>query len=185
MRSERDRVVPKSLGLRRRSAWWLGLLGLMGVLALFLSLRAGRRPEDVAGRETTITKAELARDQGVTVSGAAGAACSSHAGCADGALCTRAHCEPITLATTECRDARVRFARGVAELSSTADVTVERTARCLKANHTPLLAIEPSTDTRLSTEENDRLTDLRRSAVRRALEQRGVAADRLGAVGLD
>lgn len=172
-----------SLGLRRRTSWWLALLALLTALLLFLALRVGRRP-DSASREPTLTRAEIERKQGGETTGAAGPPCTSHVSCAEGALCTRGHCVSITPRTTECRDAMVRFARGTVELSSHADAAVELTARCLKANHTPALAIEPSSDPSRSAHDNEQLTQTRRAAVRRALEQRGITADRLTEIGL-
>lgn len=110
--------------------------------------------------------------------GAAPPACTTHASCAEATLCTRGRCEPITPATTECRDAMIRFARGATTLSSSAEVAVEGAARCLKANREPALSVEPSRDSSRSAEENEALTTARVDSVRHALEQRGVAPER-------
>lgn len=167
----------------RASAWWMALVaGLVGVFAA-LAFLADRRP-DAAPRETTTTRAEIAREAGVEVSGAAGAPCASHISCAEGALCTRGACAPITNATTECRHVMVRFARGTSVLSSVALGEVERAARCLAANREVALSIEPSSDVSRTSQENEALTVGRRAAVRAALDERGVSRDQLKALGL-
>jgi outer membrane protein OmpA-like peptidoglycan-associated protein len=175
--------MAQSLGLRKRASWWLGLLGLLIGVLLFLLFMKERRPKS-ASRETTTTGAEVRPHAGAEVIGAAGPACASHTSCAAEQLCTRGHCEPITARTTECRDAMIRFASGATELSSSAELAVERAARCLKANRTPQLAIEPSNDPNLSKQGNERLTETRRSNVRHALEQRGITSERLTEIGL-
>jgi outer membrane protein OmpA-like peptidoglycan-associated protein len=167
----------------RSSAWWVALVaGLVGVLVTLVFF-AQRRPES-AGRETTTTRAEIAREAGVQVMGAAGSPCASHISCAEGALCTRGSCEPITSATTECRHVMVRFARGTSALSSFAQAEVERVARCLQAHRDVALSIEPSSDVSRTSNENEALTIDRRAAVRDALDQRGVSREQLKAVGL-
>ncbi|MBX3203545.1 MAG: hypothetical protein KF764_00690 [Labilithrix sp.] len=160
-------------GRRNRSLWWLGVLGLLAFVALFVLVRMSRRPES-ASRETTTTGAE------VPGTGAAGPACAEHTSCEGGALCTRGRCAPITERTTECRDVMVRFASGASELSSSAEVALERFARCRKAGRATTLAIEPSRDPSRSPRDNEALTDARVALVRRALEARGLAPDTLG-----
>lgn len=166
----------------RSSAWWIGLvLGLIGVF-IILVFFAQRRPESAS--RTTTTRAEIARDAGIMVMGAAGAPCASHISCAEGSLCTRDHCEPITTATTECRHVMVRFARGTPALSSFALADVERAARCLRADRNVALSVEPSSDVSRTSHENEDLTIARRAAVRDALDQRGVSREQLKALGL-
>ena len=152
---------------RARSSWWLGVLGLLAFVALFVVTRAHRRP-DTASRETTTTGAEAPG------TGAAGPACEEHTSCGADELCTRGRCAPITALTTECRSVTVRFARGADELSSTAEVALERFARCRRAGRQPALSIEPSLDPARTADENDALTSTRHAVVRRALEARGL-----------
>lgn len=171
---------PRSL---RIASWGLGVVAVLAVILLLLLFMKERRP-DSASRETTTTRAEIAADSGVEVTGAVGPACARHANCSDSALCTRGRCVEITSATTECRDAMVRFARWATELSTSAENEVDRAARCMKANRDPTLAIEPSRDPTLPPERNAELTEARRSTVIRALEQRGVPRERLNAMGL-
>ncbi|MCW5832626.1 MAG: hypothetical protein KIS78_09475, partial [Labilithrix sp.] len=145
---------------RARSLWWLGVLVLLALVALFVVVRADRRP-DTASREATTTGAEV--EPGT---GAAGPACETHTGCGDDELCTRGRCEPITALTTECRSVTVRFARGAEELSSSAEVAIERLARCRRAGRQPALEVEPSLDPGRTTDENEALTAARRAVVR-------------------
>jgi outer membrane protein OmpA-like peptidoglycan-associated protein len=167
------------LGLRRRASWWLGILAVFaGVLAFSLFMK-WRRPPGSASRETTTTGAELESGGKSDLPGGAGPACESHAACAKGALCTRGRCAPITSRTTECRQVMVRFARGTSTLSSAAENEVERATRCFEANREPTVVIEPSSDPTGSREQNEALTKARVSTVRNAIEQRGVAPERL------
>jgi outer membrane protein OmpA-like peptidoglycan-associated protein len=170
-------VVAKRRGLRARVALWLGFFWLLAAVVLVIVLE-GRRREALRGEATT-TGAELGRGSDAALTGAAGPACDGHASCAKGALCTRGRCEPITATTPECRDAIVRFARGTSEISSTAEAAIEGAARCFDADREPTVAVEPSRDPSRSARENDELTEARVVAVRRALEQRGVAPERL------
>ncbi|MBX3191891.1 MAG: OmpA family protein [Labilithrix sp.] len=162
----------------RGAAWWMALAGalaaLLGII-LLLFLLTRLRPER-AGVETTLTAADAG-------TGAAGPPCEAHATCAAGALCTRGRCAPITPETTECRSALIRFARGATELSASAEGEIERAARCALTRHDMRLAIEPSIDAARSPRENEDLTKARQSAVRRALERRGVSPERLRAMG--
>ena len=77
----------------------------------------------------------------------------------------------------------VRFARGTSTLSSPAENEVERAARCFEANQEPTVVIEPSVDS-TSRQENEALTKARVSTVRNAIEQRGVARERLDRSGV-
>jgi outer membrane protein OmpA-like peptidoglycan-associated protein len=77
----------------------------------------------------------------------------------------------------------VRFARGARELTSFAEAEVERAARCFRANREPRVAIEQSGDGTASAEANEELTKARVTAVQRALEQRGVPAAEVRALG--
>jgi hypothetical protein len=119
----------------------------------------------------------MERDVDAPITGAAGAACTSHVGCALGDLCVRGHCAAITPQTTECRTANIRFARTTAELSSVAEMTVERAARCIKAGSSPTISYEESSDPLTTTEDNEALSRARRGNVRTALEKRGVPAE--------
>ena len=175
--------MTQSRGLRKKAGWWLATAVVLAGVALFVVLMKSRRPES-ASRETTTTRAELAADAGIVLPGAAGPACESRATCAKGALCTRGRCEVITSRTTECRDVMVRFPRGASELSSSAGDAVERAARCLSADRQPTIAIEPSNDPSRSPGDNEALTKARVSAVKRALDQRGVAPERLEKTGV-
>jgi hypothetical protein len=78
----------------------------------------------------------------------------------------------------------VRFARGTSSLSSLAVIEVERAARRVAVNREPAVAAEPSRDLRRSREENEALTKARVSTVRHAIEQRGVAPERLDRPGV-
>ena len=166
--------MTESRGLRSKAGWWLAtLVVLAGVLA-FALVRKDRRP-DSATSEATTTAAELGGDAG----GGAGAACETHATCAAGNLCTRGRCAPITAATTECREAKVRFARGTSALSSSAEAAIEGAARCFNAERAPRVLIEPSRDPTLDPDMNEALTEERVETVHRALDQRGVAREKL------
>ncbi|MBX3190893.1 MAG: OmpA family protein [Labilithrix sp.] len=162
---------------KRGIVWLVGLVAVVAGVALIVLWMKARRPEG-ASRETTLTGADVERH----AQAPAGAACATHASCAEGSLCARGRCEPITEATPDCGSVEVRFAEGVADLSPSADVEIERAARCLKAHRDPRLAIEPSSDANISAGENDAITLARLSTVHRALQARGVPAERLDAM---
>ena len=168
---------------RGRSAWWIALAAFLAGVFGILVFMAQRRPPD-APRETTLTRAETAREAGVEVSGGVGAPCGGHTSCSDGGLCVRAHCLGIGAATPECRHVMVRFARGTSALSTVGNDEVERAARCLKANRRVAVSIEPSSDMARTSTENAELTASRRTAVREGLERRGVTRDQLRAIDL-
>ena len=157
----------------RRAPWLIGLFVVLGGVLLFSLYRAGtRRP--MASHETTTTGAEMARDPDAPLIGAANAACTSHVSCKAAELCTRGRCEPISARTTECNDAMFRFARTSAELSTIAELTAERAARCTKAGHPPTITVEQSDDTFASAQTNTDLTNARMRNVQNALERRGL-----------
>jgi hypothetical protein len=170
--------MEKRLDLRKKSAWWLGILVVICGVLLFLLARKHHRPS-AASRETQTTGAEMERDLDAPVTGAAGATCTSHVGCAVEDLCIRGHCAAITPQSTECRSANFRFARTTAQLSAVAEMTVERAARCIKAGRSPTLSYEESRDPLATTEDNDALSRARRANVQSALEKRGVPTENL------
>lgn len=175
----------------RQAVLWAALFGLLVSLVAFLFVmegrrsRAARRREAEESRPTTLTSAEVQPESVAPNTGAAPPACTAHVDCARGALCTRGRCATITPRTTECREVMIRFASGAADLSSLAEVEVERTARCIEAGREPTVEIEPSTDSARSAGDNERVTNAREAAVRRALEQRAVSPERLRALRLE
>lgn len=154
---------------------------LLTSLAVFVVHRALFRPPATTS-EVTTTGASVDLGSGERVSGSAGPACTSHASCADTDLCIRGRCIPITPATTECRTAMIRFARGTAEISDVAEMTVERAARCIKAGRAPQVSIEESNDAFAGREANAEVTASRRRNVAASLEQRGIPREKIDAV---
>ena len=180
--------MAKARGLRQ-AVLWAALFGLLAGMVAFLVVMEGRRTSAARRREaeesrpTTLTSAEVQPESVAPNTGAAPPACTTHVDCAGGALCTRGRCASITTRTTECRDVVIRFASGASELSSAAEVEVERAARCIHADRDPHVLIEPSTAADRSSDDNAKLTDARITAVWRAFEQRSVAPARVRPLG--
>lgn len=173
-------MVPR-LDPPRRRRWLIVLFSVLACVFVFTLHQMSKHPGP-STRETTTTGARMEPDPDAPLVGAANAACTSHASCSDKELCTRGRCEPITNRTPECRRAMVRFARGAADLSSTARMTVERAARCIRAGQSPTVAFEESRDALAPKQRNDELTQARRKAVRDALEQRAVPREYIDAI---
>jgi outer membrane protein OmpA-like peptidoglycan-associated protein len=160
---------------RKRSLWWLLPLTVIGLVVLFLIVRANRSSEPTGETRTTgapvAPPAEVAR------------ACTNDLSCSDQELCIGGGCRPIAESTTECNTVTVHFPTGVSTLSGSDDRDVERLAHCLKANQKTKATIEGSADPRPASRGNDVLARERADALKDALKQRGVADDQLEAIG--
>lgn len=152
------------------------LFVVLGFVLVFALFRGIARPPETAQETTTGAEMEATVDAPPDTPNPM---CTSHVGCEEKDLCTRGRCEPITSRTTECRSAMVRFARTTAELSSVAQMTVERAARCIKAGRSPTIVFEESRDAFASRQANSERTEARRQRIRDALEQRSVPREYL------
>jgi peptidoglycan-associated lipoprotein len=109
-------------------------------------------------------------------------ACSVDLDCGDRQLCIRGTCTDISAGLAECQMVRVHFDYDAAHLRTGDFPSLQRVARCLKADQSLLVRIEGNTDERGTMEYNLTLGDKRATAVSRYLETLGVTPTQLKTV---
>jgi peptidoglycan-associated lipoprotein len=112
----------------------------------------------------------------------AGPACSSDTDCGAAQLCINNRCQNITAGMAECRAASVHFGFDSSLLTTADRDSLERGARCLKADQALHEQIEGNADERGTEEYNLALGDRRANAVASYLEALGVSARQLRTV---
>jgi peptidoglycan-associated lipoprotein len=90
--------------------------------------------------------------------------CGSDLDCSDKQLCIRGACVDITADLAECGQLRVHFEFNASDLSDGDKLQLERSARCLKADHDLHVTIEGNADERGTEEYNLALGDRRATA---------------------
>ncbi len=105
--------------------------------------------------------------------------CSADADCPSGDLCLSNRCTPISADLTECHSARVHFDFDQAVLHDLDKPSLERIARCLRADAMLHVTVEGNCDERGTEEYNLHLGDRRARAVAKYLEDLGVQASQL------
>jgi peptidoglycan-associated lipoprotein len=108
--------------------------------------------------------------------------CSSDVDCKDGQLCVRSQCVDITNDLAECSSVRVGFNLDSDQLDSSATDALQRSARCLKADHSLHVTVEGNADERGTEEYNMALGDRRANAVEHYLESLGASKKQLRTV---
>ncbi len=108
--------------------------------------------------------------------------CSSDLDCGAKQLCIDARCVDITPDLAECTNVRVHFPFNSDELDPNDKPQLDRSARCLKADHTLHVTIEGNADERGTEEYNMALGDRRARAVAHYLEQLGASQAQLATV---
>ena len=108
--------------------------------------------------------------------------CSSDLDCSAKQLCIRGACVDITANLAECGPIRVHFEFNAAELSDGDKQALERSARCLKADHDLHVTIEGNADERGTEEYNLALGDKRATAVASYLQSLGASDAQLKTV---
>ena len=138
-------------------------------------------------------KAETKKDQAATTpppSQPAAAAqpstptpsCNNDLDCAPNQLCIRNQCVDISAGLAECMSVRVHFALNSSELDTESRNGLERSARCLKADHALHVSIEGNADERGTEEYNLALGDRRANTVAQYLEALGASEKQLKTV---
>lgn len=74
--------------------------------------------------------------------------CASDLDCSDKQLCIRGRCVDIGAGLAECSHVRVHFAFNAADIDAADKPELERSARCLKADHALHVTIEGNADER-------------------------------------
>ena len=102
--------------------------------------------------------------------------------CGDGFLCLKDQCVAITAELEACKSARVHFDFDQDSVHPDEYATMQRMARCLKADHKMHLDVDGNTDERGTLEYNLALGDKRARAVAHYLRDLGVSEKQIGTV---
>jgi peptidoglycan-associated lipoprotein len=108
--------------------------------------------------------------------------CRSDLDCGDKQLCLNNKCIDITPELAECTNVRVHFPFNSDEIDSTDKAQLDRSARCLKADHALHVTIEGNADERGTEEYNMALGDRRARAVAHYLESLGASDSQVATV---
>jgi peptidoglycan-associated lipoprotein len=108
--------------------------------------------------------------------------CNNDLDCGPAQLCIRNQCVDITDGLAECTQVRVHFALNQSDLDEEAHTTLQRSARCLKADHALHVSIEGNADERGTEEYNIALGDKRATTVAKYLEALGASEKQLKTV---
>jgi peptidoglycan-associated lipoprotein len=108
--------------------------------------------------------------------------CSADLDCAAKQLCIRGQCVDITANLEECKAIRVHFEFNAADLAEGDKASLDRSARCLKADHDLHVTIEGNADERGTEEYNLALGDKRATAVSSYLQSLGASDSQLKTV---
>jgi peptidoglycan-associated lipoprotein len=108
--------------------------------------------------------------------------CNSDLDCGPQQLCIRDRCVDISAGLAECNQVRVHFAFNSADIDPADKPAVERSARCLKADHALHVTIEGNADERGTEEYNMALGDRRARAVQSYLKALGASEAQMATV---
>jgi peptidoglycan-associated lipoprotein len=108
--------------------------------------------------------------------------CATDLDCGDKQLCINQHCVDITPDLAECTQVRVHFPFNSDEIDGNDKPQLDRSARCLKADHGLHVTIEGNADERGTEEYNMALGDRRANAVVKYLQSLGASQAQLKTV---
>ncbi|HEY2747539.1 MAG TPA: peptidoglycan-associated lipoprotein Pal [Polyangia bacterium] len=108
--------------------------------------------------------------------------CASDLDCGPKQLCLNNRCVDITANLAECTDVRVHFPFNSDEIDSADKPQLERSARCLKAEHSLHVTIQGNADERGTEEYNMALGDRRARAVASYLQSLGASSQQVATV---
>ena len=108
--------------------------------------------------------------------------CNSDLDCGDKQLCINSRCVDITPDLAECTNVRVHFPFNSDEIDGADKPALDRSARCLKADHSLHVTVEGNADERGTEEYNMALGDRRARAVGKYLESLGASQTQLATV---
>ena len=108
--------------------------------------------------------------------------CASDLDCGAKQLCINNRCVDITADLAECTNVRVHFPFNSDEIDAADKPQLERSARCLKAEHSLHVTIEGNADERGTEEYNMALGDRRARAVSGYLTSLGASAQQVATV---
>jgi peptidoglycan-associated lipoprotein len=108
--------------------------------------------------------------------------CATDLDCGPSQLCLNQHCVDISANLDACTTVRVHFPYNSDEMDSADKPQLDRSARCLKADHALRITIQGNADERGTEEYNMALGDRRARAVSKYLESLGASEKQLGTV---
>jgi len=108
--------------------------------------------------------------------------CTRDLDCGPKQLCIRNQCVDISANLAECASVHVHFLLNSSDLPPDVSTTLERSARCLKADQALHVTIEGNADERGTEEYNLALGDRRATAVAKYLERLGASQAQLKTV---
>ncbi|HEY1586883.1 MAG TPA: peptidoglycan-associated lipoprotein Pal [Polyangia bacterium] len=108
--------------------------------------------------------------------------CASDLNCGAKQLCLNNRCVDITADLAECTNVRVHFPFNSDEIDSADKPQLERSARCLKAEHSLHVTIQGNADERGTEEYNMALGDRRARAVASYLQSLGASLQQVATV---
>ncbi len=108
--------------------------------------------------------------------------CASDLDCGDKQLCLNNRCVDITADLAECTNVRVHFPFNSDEIDSADKPQLDRSARCLKADHALHVTIEGNADERGTEEYNMALGDRRARSVAGYLQSLGASQQQVATV---
>jgi peptidoglycan-associated lipoprotein len=109
--------------------------------------------------------------------------CSTDADCPEKQLCVRSACVDISSNLAECGFVRVHFDFNSVDLKPEDRGTLDRMARCVRADAKMHVTIEGNADERGTEEYNLQLSQRRAAAVQRYLQTMGASNEQLDTVG--
>jgi peptidoglycan-associated lipoprotein len=131
---------------------------------------------------TVATPARVAVHPHNTTAHSVAQTCSVDLDCGTKQLCIRSQCVDITPGLAECSSVRVHFDFNDAQLKPSETDTLQRMARCLRADSKLHVTIEGNADERGTEEWNLALGDKRATAVAEYLQRLGASSDQLRTV---
>jgi peptidoglycan-associated lipoprotein len=108
--------------------------------------------------------------------------CATDLDCGDKQLCLGGRCVDITADLAECTNVRIHFPFNSDEIDTNDRPQLDRSARCLKADHSLHVTIEGNADERGTEEYNLALGDRRANAVRKYLGSLGASEQQIKTV---
>jgi peptidoglycan-associated lipoprotein len=111
-----------------------------------------------------------------------GGTCATDLDCGPKQLCINSKCVDITADLAECTQVKVHFPFNSDEIDGADKPSLDRSARCLKADHALKVTIQGNADERGTEEYNMALGDRRARAVAKYLESLGASSAQLGTV---
>jgi peptidoglycan-associated lipoprotein len=108
--------------------------------------------------------------------------CATDLDCGDKQLCIGNRCVDITPDLAECTNVRIHFPFNSDEIDTNDRPQLDRSARCLKADHSLHVTIEGNADERGTEEYNLALGDRRANAVRKYLGSLGASEQQIKTV---